>query len=402
MTNFKNTPASASPQRQTILYFYLNCGFPDWQLHYNVYEYRFLEFMSKSYDVVVAFFTRDWTQQPDKESLPENCKLLLLPDLPLPKRLPRIMGLPLETVARILKIALFVRGTRPDLIFGNWTTRESGFSCAVAGVHPLVVAAWGTDILLETKQSRILRLFAKLTVHSADQVIVDSEVHREGVLNIGCDPSKVYCFPWGVNLDEFRPQDRTPLRQELGWINDRIIVSTRYQHAIYGVEQLLRAMPRILRKVADAKLLIAGGGPLLNYHKTLVKQLGVRDNVKFLGTVDNKQLPRILNAADVYVSTSITDGSSASLMEALGCGLPVVVTDISANREWIKHGENGFLVPIGDSSTLADDVVKVLQDNGLRLRMSEANLKLARERADWKTNSLALGRCVNDLTAQAG
>jgi len=332
--------------------------------------------------------------------MPRNARFVLLPDLPTPKFLPRILGWTLETAARIIRIALLVRATSPDLVYANWIDRAEGFCCARAGVHPLAVAAWGDDIR-ETWRSSILRFFAKLTLRSADAVVVDSQWHRKGVLSLMCSPSKVYCFPWGIDIERFRPQDSLPTRQELGWTGNRIVISTRSHSVEYGVEYLIRAIPRILESVKDARFLIAGDGPLLDYHKSLVRQLGIQEMVRFLGRVDNMQLPKFLNAADVYVSTSFDDGSSSCLMEALACGLPVVVSDIPGNWEWVNDGENGFLVPPRDAPVLALRIVKLLEDAELRLRMRYANLCRARARADWKTNSLVLERCIADLVEPA-
>jgi glycosyltransferase involved in cell wall biosynthesis len=242
-------------------------------------------------------------------------------------------------------------------------------------------------------------MLARLTLRAADGVIVDSEIQRKAVLSMGCRSSKVYCFPWGIDLDLFRPERTRGIREELGWLHDKIVVSTRKQLPIYGVEYLVRAMPLVLARMKDVKLLVIGEGPLLEYHKALTKHLGIENQVKFLGNVPNQVLPAFLNAGDVYVSTSFSDGSSASLMEAMACGLPVVVSRIPANEEWVVHGENGFLVKPGDSVTLADCLVKALQDERLRLLMGEANLEVAKKRADWRVNSLVLEKSVSDLLA---
>jgi glycosyltransferase involved in cell wall biosynthesis len=242
-------------------------------------------------------------------------------------------------------------------------------------------------------------MLARLTLRAADGVIVDSEIQRKVVLNIGCRPSKIYSFPWGIDLSLFRPKRTKAIREELGWLHDKIVVSTRRQLPLYGVEYIIRAMALLLPRMSDVKLLVIGEGPLLEYHKSLTKRLGIENQVKFLGNVANHLLPAILNSVDVYVSTSFSDGSSASLMEAMACGLPVVVTRIPANEEWVIHGENGFLVKPGDSVTLADYLIKVLQDERLRLLMQEANLEVAKKRADWKANSLVLEKAVSDLLA---
>jgi glycosyltransferase involved in cell wall biosynthesis len=93
-----------------------------------------------------------------------------------------------------------------------------------------------------------------------------------------------------------------------------------------------------------------------------------------------------LKSADLYVSTSRSDSTSVSLLEAMACGVPPVVTDIEANREWITDGENGLLFPVGDSKTLAEAVIRMLTDETLAAGAREINLRLIREKALWKDN----------------
>jgi glycosyltransferase involved in cell wall biosynthesis len=260
-----------------------------------------------------------------------------------------------------------------------------------------LVNAWGTDIQIEPKKSRVLRIFAKLTIRRADAVIVDSEVQRRDLLELGCDPRKICCFPWGIDLDKFRPQDSTAFRRELGWLDKKIVLSTRSHVERCGVEYLIRAIPQILEQEANARFLIVGDGPLLDYHKSLAKTLEVEKQTRFLGWVQNDRLPEILCATDLYVSTSFSDGSSASLLEAMACGLPVVVTAIPGNKEWVSEGKNGQLVPPGDNGKLCRSIVRVLLDDELRSRMRRESLRIAKDRADWKRNALVLQRCVFDL-----
>ena len=365
---------------------------------FSPYEYRFLEVLSKKHELIVAVLSRSAKQSWEKIA-PEGTRLMQLRDLPLPRFLPLPARVILETLSRVMSVALLIRTLRPSIVVGNWITRDSGLYCALVGYHPFLAVAWGSDILVEARRSLILRMFARFTLRVADGVIVDSEIQRKAILSMGCSSSKIYCFPWGIDLYQFRPEKTRRAREQLGWLHERIIVSTRKQLPIYGVEYLLRAMPLVLARMNDVKLLVVGGGPLLEYHKSLAKRLGIENQVRFLGNVANHLLPAILNAGDVYVSTSFSDGSSASLMEAMACGLPVVVTKIPSNEEWIIHGENGFLVKPGDSVALADHVITLLQDERLRSFMGKANLEVAKKRADWRLNSLVLEKSVSDSLA---
>jgi glycosyltransferase involved in cell wall biosynthesis len=265
-------------------------------------------------------------------------------------------------------------------------------------VRPLLVAVWGSDVLIEAEKSRILRVFGKVTTRLADAIIVDSEVQRRAIVGLGCPDTKICCFPWGIDLERFKPRSQHAPRPNLG--PGKIVICTRKHRPIYGIEYLLHAAPKVLLEVKNATFLFVGNGPLLDYHKHLVKQLSLEGYVKFLGYVPNDSLLDLLNAADVYVSPSLSDGSSASLMEALACGLPVVVTKIPANQEWIKDGENGFLVPPCDSEALARSIIQLLRDAELTSRMKNANLELARKRANWAVNSRVLEECVERVTRE--
>jgi glycosyltransferase involved in cell wall biosynthesis len=399
-------PSAARPNGK-ILYFYhdksrqgnelLASGPP----RFHVREYRFLETLSRKHEIIVAVLTHHPKQLWGKIAS-EGTSLLHLRDLPLPRCVPLPARVLFEAMSRIMAVALLLRTLRPSIVVGNWITRDSGLYCALVGYHPFLAVAWGTDILIEARKSRILRILARFTLRAADGVIVDSEIQRRVALSLGCRSSKIYCFPWGIDLHRFRPERTNRIREELGWLHDKIVVSTRNQLRIYGVEYLVRAMPLILARTKDVKLLVIGDGPLLEYHKSLVKHLGIENQVKFLGHVANHLLPPILNAGDVYVSTSFSDGTSISLMEAMACGLPVVVSRIPANEEWVVHGENGFLVKPGDSVTLADSIIRVLQDKRLRLLMGKKNLKIAKGRADWRVNSLVLEKSISDLIGDSG
>ena len=381
---------------KTILYFYVGFHGKSGLPTFNSFEYRFLETFCKKYRVIVAVFTRGGKHLTERIA-PENAEIVFIRDLPFINRTPDVIRWPIQAVVHILQVAMLIRSIRPDVVNGNWITRSSGFYCAVTNFHPLLATAWGSDILIEAKKSRLLRAFGRFTLRVADAVIIDSEVQRRAVLELGCKPSKIYCFPWGIDLDTFRPNGRLKNPLELGWSQLKVVVSTRMHAPVYGVEYLIRAIPLIVSKVKEARFLIVGDGPLFEYHKKLAKELGVGEQIKFLGRVPNDLIPTMLNSGDLYVSTSFSDGTSASLLEAMACGLPVVATRIPANEEWIEPGENGFLVSPGDSSELAESISAILKNDQLRMTMRSRNLKIAKEKADWKKNSLVLEQCICDL-----
>jgi len=96
--------------------------------------------------------------------------------------------------------------------------------------------------------------------------------------------------------------------------------------------------------------------------------------------------PRWYRMADLYISPSHVDGSSVSLMEALACGLPALVSDIPANQEWVAEGVNGWLFPDGDAEALAAGILAAAAERKKLPRIGRAARRSAEQRADWKKN----------------
>src|ERR1051325_8853856 len=157
-------------------------------------------------------------------------------------------------------------------------------------------------------------------------ITCDCEAVKRKIIEISGYPSdKIVVFPWGVDLGLFRPEEnKAALKSDLG-VGDRpVIITTRTLSPVYGIEYFLRALPDVLRVHPRALALVVGTGPLDRQMRDLATSLGLRDHVHFAGNVPNEKLPRYLNAADIYVSPSLSDGTSLCLLEALACGLPGV------------------------------------------------------------------------------
>ena len=147
------------------------------------------------------------------------------------------------------------------------------------------------------------------------------------------------------------------------------------------IDLLIRSIPYVLVRFPGAKFIIAGEGPEDSALERLATSLGVMGSIRFVGGLLEEQLPRYLALADVYVSTSLSDaGLAASTAEAMACQLPVVVTNSGENHEWVKEGENGFIVPTDDAKALADRIVYLLENADVRRAFGLANRKVIDER----------------------
>lgn len=311
------------------------------------------------------------------------------------------IGLFLTIFMRLLLFRRAIKLLNPDVLIGNGVsgTNPYGLCGAFSGFHPFVVLVWGSDILVEARSSLLLRIITKFVLIKADVVIVDSEVKRKAAICLGCSEKKIWKFPWGINLDLFNPNiDGLEIKKKLEWQDKTVVVSTRNHSQIYGVEYLIKSIPDVIKAVPSTRFLILGTGPNTNNLKKTTKLLGISKYVHFTGEIPNKEISKYLMAADIYVSTSFSDGSSNSLLEAMACGLPVVVTNIDGNLEWIREGENGFLVPIKNSKVLSEKILTLINNSKIRELMGNKNVKVAKSKANWKQNLCVLFNIIEKIS----
>jgi glycosyltransferase involved in cell wall biosynthesis len=231
-------------------------------------------------------------------------------------------------------------------------------------------------------------MITEYSLRRADMIACDAEsVKREIVTLTDYPEEKIAVFPFGINLNRFNPDaDGNAIRKRLEWEDKKIVIMTRSFRPVYGVEYFLRSIPDIIANVPEARIMLCGSGLLEDEFKDFIDREGLNTYVHFAGYVRNEELPDYLTAADVYVSSSLSDGTSLSLLEAQACGLPVVVSDVAANQEWVTDGVNGFIVPMRDSHKLSEKVIELLRDTELRKRLGLKNIRIAQERANWDRN----------------
>ena len=300
----------------------------------------------------------------------------------------------------VVRLKRLIARSKPDIVHSGFVT-TAGFVAALSGFRPHLSMPWGSDILLQPQESRLRKIIARFSLKRADLVTCDAETVKSRILELAPrNPEDITVFPWGIDLELFRPDSarRDETRHRLDLDDDtEVLITTRFLGPLYGIDDFLRALPAVFRTRPNATALIIGDGPQRSELESLANSLGIERRVRFLGFIANPDLPAYLNAADLYVSPSHSDGTSISLLEAMGCGLPVVVTDIESIREWVVENENGLLTPIGDPDRLATAMVKALSDKTMLNRAATNNLRQVISRANWDTNFAKLEAIYQQL-----
>jgi len=287
----------------------------------------------------------------------------------------------------ILAIYAFFRN-RCRLIHAHWAIPTGLIGALLKSLlsKPLIVTIHGSDFRLGTTGSGLIRRLFLYVCRRADHIHCVSKVHAKALRGLGIAEEKVSTFPMGV--------DRTFL--DVGKGRDQIfreasvtVFSNRNLQPIYNVSLLIQAIPLIMRAMPGVKFWVAGDGPERERLEKEADRLGAMGHVQFLGRVRPNDMADLLGKVDIYVSTSLYDGTSVSLLEAMASGCFPVVSDIPSNREWIRDGENGFLFPPDNAELLAQRIIDVIRNRSLIEKSRKENLRLIEERALW---SVCMGR----------
>jgi glycosyltransferase involved in cell wall biosynthesis len=282
-----------------------------------------------------------------------------------------------------------IQRIQPDLIHAG-PIQRSAFLAALSGFKPLVSMSWGYDLIHDAGRSPFWRRATRYTLKRSAALIGDSEVVRQLAVQYGMNPERIITFPWGVDLERFNVSTFERSNDETF-----TLLSTRGWEPIYGVEVIARAFVRAARQLSEnhgpqLRLVMLGNGSQAGLLRRIFQDGGVQEQVVMPGQIGQADLPHYYQMADLYLSASHSDGASISLLEALACGLPALVSDIPGNREWITPGETGWWFPDGDVNALTQAILDAAARRDQLPEMGRRARWLAELRADWKKNFLEL------------
>jgi glycosyltransferase involved in cell wall biosynthesis len=269
---------------------------------------------------------------------------------------------------------------KPDILQAG-PIQRSAFLAALAGFHPLITMSWGYDLLIDAKINRWWQWATTYTLRNSDLMIGDCNTIRKLAIAYGMRPDRIVTFPWGIDIQRFSPGPK-----EAGATETFTLLSTRSWEPLYGVELIARAFVRVAQERPDVRLVMIGNGSLASQLRQIFTNGGVADRVYLPGQVSQMELPRYFRNADLYLSASHSDGTSISLLEAMACAKPVIVSDIPGNKEWVTPGVNGWLFPDGNEDALVNSIQRALEGRDRLQAMGQAARELAEQRANWPEN----------------
>jgi len=279
-------------------------------------------------------------------------------------------------IIAIYNLMRLMRRIKPDII-----NTHSVIDSYLASIAARIVG----NIKIIRSRHLTIPTSSKLIYKLPHRIITSGEAIRKDIINRNkIPPEKVVCIPTGVDIKKFNPKlyDREKIRKEFNISKDEYLVSMiAFIRKMKGYPVFIEAASKVLKEIPTVKFLIVGHD-FENREEELknqIKRLGIEPNFIFTGF--RQDIPEILSAIDLFALSSLQKETTPQVIsQALAMEKPVVATDVGNVSDLVKNGLTGILVPPGDADALANGILTLLKDPGMRKRMGKAGRRLVEEK----------------------
>ncbi|ASJ54630.1 glycosyl transferase family 1 [Brevibacillus formosus] len=284
---------------------------------------------------------------------------------------------------------LWSLGVRPDIIHAHdwlvsWAAIELKQRYSLPLVSTIHALEHGRHQGIHTPLQQRIHECERTLTQSSDSMIVCSKYMESEVMRLFGTPSfQLRVIHNGVDLIPLPDVNREQLRQELAIGDGPVLFFVGRLVQEKGVHLLLEAMARLRDEFPHTKLLIAGRGPMQDEWKLLVHQMGLSEQVRFLGFVDDGRRNELFALADVAVFPSLYEPFGIVALEAMALGTPVLVADTGGLREIVRHGENGAMMYTGDAESLTNQLRWLLRDPDQRYQLAQTAMQDVKQIYNW-------------------
>ena len=308
---------------------------------------------------------------------------------------------PLFCTSQIYAIYKVIRNYSPDVIHAHWLIPQGLFAVAgrfLARRKPaLVCTSHGADI--HAFRSWIFRFLKAYVIRSCDHYcVVSSSLKNEVRAQLSLD-TKIEILPMGADLSNLFTRS-TDSNVRIGQL---LFVGRLVKRK--GVKYLLHTLQRILEIDSSVYLVIVGHGPEKPRLQALANTLGISRKVRFLGPMTHSGIVRLYQQSEVCVLPFVTlrngetEGLGLTVVEAIGCGCPVVAGDVQSVRDIIIDGETGLLCNPRQPEIMAEKIQSIRHNQALRSRLTETGYNHVKRNYSWSVCSSRYQKLLLSVTS---
>jgi glycosyltransferase involved in cell wall biosynthesis len=268
-------------------------------------------------------------------------------------------------------------------------TTQDPFTCGIVGY--LLKRKYGLSLniqmhsdifdnkywLQERKYNRLFNLIGKRLICKADTLRVGTSREKEKLTQKrGISPDKIYLLPVVVDINKFiNPSDENIREQFKAKGFERIVLFVGRLVYPKDLSTLLRAAKIVIDNQPRTLFIIVGNGKEKDNLEALSRSLGISDNVLFTGEISRDEVPKYFHSCDVFVLSSVYEGTCRVLVEAAASGKPIVTTNIAGADDIVISGKTGFVVEPKDFKQLAEKIIYLLKRPEVAEKMGKAGLE---------------------------
>ena len=272
-----------------------------------------------------------------------------------------------------------IKHFKPDILHAHYAT-SYGLVGALANFHPFVISSWGSDVMKFPNKNFVAKSILKYNFKKANLLCATSYTIKDYINQVIKIPVSV--IPFGVNIDVFKPKQVEPLFGK----NDFVLGSIKPIESLYNIDILIKAYAKLLPLYSHLKLVIIGEGTEQNALKQLCRDFGIFDNVLFTGRIPFKDISTYYNKIDVLVNISEYESFGVSVVEAMACSKPVIVTNVGGLKEVVKDDSVGLKVNVADVEDTVNAIERLINDKSLYNQIAINARKHVIENYNWEDN----------------
>lgn len=294
----------------------------------------------------------------------------------------KLLLVPGFVLGQYLAARRILKGRKIDLIHAHWLIPQGLIARWLKSSVPYLVTSHGGDLF--GLRGRWLEIIKRRVAHSASAMTVVSTAMRDEAQRIDLRPPRLEVLPMGVDLQQRFVVDRNIQRSS----NELLFVGRLV--AKKGLVHLLNAMPEILRHRPDTVLNIAGFGPEESSLRMQARQLGIESRVNFLGAMPQQELPALYRRASLFVAPFVRDASGDQeglpvvLMEAIGCGCPVIVGAVPGIQDLLGNAASDVCIDPQDTAMLSATVLRSLNSPEQAMENARSIREKVSGHIDWQ------------------
>lgn len=276
---------------------------------------------------------------------------------------------------------------KADVVFGlmeNQAALAARFVAWIKGAKCVINLQSGDSEEYIYRKLGFFSFFYFWVYGRGSQYVVLSDFLKKRAISHGVPERNIRIIPNGVDTKVFTSKgiNVKKVLMELHAHKRKIIITTSRLTLKNAVDDLIKAFA-IVKKQVPSVLVVCGVGEDEQKLKKLAEELGVSADVRFLGLVPYRQLPKYVSAADVFVRPSISEGFGNSFVEALSCGVPIIGTPVGGIPDFLDNEKTGLFCRVRDPADLADKIKLLLKDRKLADNIVKNGQKMIRQRYEW-------------------